>query len=149
VIFSEILRDELLAIETLSLLPSKLKPGVAAFTVTFVVANAEQPNVVTVYDIVAVPADAPLTTPLLLLTVATDVLDDVHAPPLAVLLSCVVVVVDIVVLPVIALTVGCGFTVIVNELGLPVHKVVLGVTLIVATTGVEPLFVAVNDGTIV
>ena len=41
-------------------------------------------------------------------------------------------------------TVGIGFTVIVNVCGVPVHPLTVGVTVIVATTGVVPAFTALN-----
>ena len=44
------------------------------------------------------------------------------------------------------LTDGVGFTVIVKVIGIPVHPVEEGVTVIVAVTGAAPRFVAVNDG---
>ena len=40
---------------------------------------------------------------------------------------------------------GVGFTVIVKETGVPVQPFAVGVTVIVATTAVVPLFVAVNE----
>ena len=39
-----------------------------------------------------------------------------------------------------------GFTVMVNVIVAPVHPLADGVTVIVATTGVVPAFVAVNEG---
>jgi hypothetical protein len=39
-----------------------------------------------------------------------------------------------------------GFTVIVKVIGVPLQPLAEGVTVIVATTGVEPVLVAVNDG---
>jgi len=44
-----------------------------------------------------------------------------------------------------SLTVGVGFTVIVNVSGVPVHALAEGVTVMVAVTGVVPVFVAVNE----
>jgi hypothetical protein len=44
------------------------------------------------------------------------------------------------------LTVGAGLTVIVNVKGVPTQALAVGVTVIVATTGVVPGFVAVNTG---
>ena len=75
----------------LTVLPAHRVAGVAvaeviegtALTVTVRVAVAfEQPPVpVIVYVIVVTPAATPLTTPVEILTVATAVLADVHAPP--------------------------------------------------------------------
>ena len=42
--------------------------------------------------------------------------------------------------------VGVGFTVIVNDNGVPTHPFAVGVTVIVATTGAVPLLIAVKDG---
>ena len=72
-----------------------------AFTFTVAWAFEVHPFVVTVYVIVAVPADTPLTTPLAS-TVATAVLDDVQTPPAVALVSAVVEPAQIVVIPVIA-----------------------------------------------
>ena len=44
------------------------------------------------------------------------------------------------------LTVAVGLTVIVNDNGVPTHPFAVGVTVIVATTGAVPPFVAVKDG---
>jgi hypothetical protein len=44
-----------------------------------------------------------------------------------------------------AFTVGVGLTVIVKVRGVPLHPLALGVTVIVATTGVVPVFTAVNE----
>ena len=44
------------------------------------------------------------------------------------------------------LTVGVGFTVIVNDRGVPTHPFAVGVTVIVAITGAVPALVAVKDG---
>jgi hypothetical protein len=41
--------------------------------------------------------------------------------------------------------VGVGLTVIVNVLGVPVHPLAEGVTVIVAVTGVAPVFVAAKE----
>lgn len=43
------------------------------------------------------------------------------------------------------LTGNDGFTVIVNERGVPVHPLAVGVTVMVATTCTVPVLVAVND----
>jgi hypothetical protein len=45
-----------------------------------------------------------------------------------------------------ALTVAVGYTVIVNDSGVPTHPFAVGVTVIVAVTVVMPLLVAVKDG---
>jgi len=42
--------------------------------------------------------------------------------------------------------VGVGFTVIVNDNGVPMHPLAVGVTVIVAITGAVPPLMAVNDG---
>jgi hypothetical protein len=42
--------------------------------------------------------------------------------------------------------VGVGFTMIVNDNGVPTHPLAVGVTMTVATTGAVPLLAAVNDG---
>ena len=44
------------------------------------------------------------------------------------------------------LTVAVGLTVIVNDNGVPTHPFAVGVTVIVAMTGVVPALVAVKDG---
>jgi len=46
---------------------------------------------------------------------------------------------------VMSFTVGIGFTVIVNVSGVPAHPLAEGVTVMVAITGVVPVFVAVNE----
>jgi len=43
-------------------------------------------------------------------------------------------------------TAGVGFTVIVNVLGVPGHPFTVGVTVIVALAGAEPVFTAVKPG---
>src|SRR5262245_54448601 len=43
------------------------------------------------------------------------------------------------------LNAGSGFTVIVNDCGVPVQPLLTGVTVIVAVTGEVPLLVALND----
>ena len=80
--------------------------------VTFTVACAfdVQPFVVTVYVIVALPADTPVTTPLAS-TVATAVFDDVQTPFEVALESAVVEPAHTSVVPVIAATTGRGLTV--------------------------------------
>ncbi len=84
----------------------------SAFTVTTVVAVPAQPNpLVTVYVITVVPADTPVTTPVAP-TVATPALLLLHVPPVVALARVVVPFEHIVVPPVIAATVGSGFTVI-------------------------------------
>ena len=45
-----------------------------------------------------------------------------------------------------AFTVGVGCTVMLNTIGLPVHPLAEGVTVMVATTVATPVLVAVNDG---
>lgn len=72
----------------------------------------------------------------------------VNVPPVGVLLNAV----DGTLAPehwligVIALTVGRGLIVIVKVIGVPVHPFLVGVTVIVAEIGVDPVFVAVNVG---
>jgi hypothetical protein len=44
------------------------------------------------------------------------------------------------------LTVGVGYTVMVNDSGVPTHPFAVGVTVIVAITVAVPLLVAVKDG---
>ena len=44
------------------------------------------------------------------------------------------------------LTVACGYTVIVNDIGVPEHPFAIGVTVMVAITVVVPALVAVKDG---
>jgi hypothetical protein len=44
------------------------------------------------------------------------------------------------------LTVGAGFTVIVNVIGVPTQPFAVGVTVMVAITGIAPALVAVNEG---
>jgi hypothetical protein len=44
------------------------------------------------------------------------------------------------------LTVACGYTVIVNDRGVPIHPFAEGVTVMVATTVTVPVLVAVKDG---
>lgn len=45
-----------------------------------------------------------------------------------------------------AKTVVVGFTVMVNDSGVPVHPFAVGVTVMVATSGAVPVLVAVNEG---
>lgn len=86
-------------------------PGsVDGLTVTFTVALVLPHPFVTVYEIVVVPVATPLTTPELL-TVATDGVTLVHAPPDVLLARVTVAPWQTVVLPVIALTVGKSETV--------------------------------------
>jgi hypothetical protein len=75
------------------------------FTVT--VADEEQPP--TVYDILAVPAVTPVTTPVEEPTLATDGAPLLHVPPVVAQLTVRVVPVQIVPAPVTAA--GCAFTV--------------------------------------
>ena len=44
------------------------------------------------------------------------------------------------------LTVACGYTVMVNDIGVPTQPFAVGVTVIVAITVVMPALVAVKDG---
>ena len=68
---------------------------------------------------VAVPVATGVTKPLAL-TVATAVLDDVHAPPVVTDVNCVVAPFLTVVVPVIAATVGKALT-FTNTVELPTH----------------------------
>ena len=78
-----------------------------ALTVTACVTKLVQPFAfVTVYVIVADPAETPLTTPVEASTVAVAVLDDVQTPPAGVLASVVVAPAHTLVVPVIAVTTG-------------------------------------------
>jgi len=88
-------------------LPLMLPP--VELTVT--TARVEHPQLATVYVIVAVPPDTPLTTPDEEPTVATDVLLLLHVPPPLALLSAVVAPGHTVSVPVIAA--GVDFTVII------------------------------------
>lgn len=85
----------------------------AAVIVTAVVADAVPQLLVTVYVIVAVPADTPLTTPvaLLMLAIVGELL--LHVPPLVVLVSVVVAPTHAVVVPLIVPANGSGSTVMV------------------------------------
>ena len=66
---------------------------------------------VTEYVMVADPAATPVTTPVEASTVATVASDDVHVPPVVADANCVVKPEHTFVAPVIAATVGNGFTV--------------------------------------
>jgi len=80
-------------------------------TVTDEVTVVTQPKpLVTVYDIVAVPADTPLTMPVKPI-VATEPSPLLHTPPLVASLSVVVEPAHTLMVPVIADTVGNGLTV--------------------------------------
>ena len=80
-------------------------------TVTVDVTIVTQPKpLVTVYDIVTIPADTPLTMPVEP-TVATNVLPLLHTPPLVASLNVVVEPAHTLMVPVIADTVGNGLTV--------------------------------------
>jgi hypothetical protein len=78
-------------------------------TVTVVVTVVGHPELVTVYDIVAVPAATPVTMPPE--TVATEVLDELHTPPVVTSDSVVVLPGHTDVVPVIAATTGYGLIV--------------------------------------
>ncbi len=81
-----------------------------AVTLTVACAFDVQPFVVTVYVIVAVPADTPVTTPVEL-TEAIAALDDVQTPFAVALASAVVEPEHTSVVPVIAATTGIALTV--------------------------------------
>jgi hypothetical protein len=77
-----------------------------AFTVTVVVAVVVQPfALVTVYEIVVLPAATPVTTPVAF-TVAVAVLAVDHTPPVVAFAKAVVAPAHTVVVPVIAATTG-------------------------------------------
>jgi hypothetical protein len=99
-----------------------------------------------VYVTVVVPSVPGVTTPEASIA-AMPASAIVHEPPLTVLVSVVDEPIHTTAVPLIVD--GNGFTVMVKEPGVPVHKLVFGVTLIVATTGVIPLFIAVKEGIIV
>jgi hypothetical protein len=84
----------------------------SGLTVTVLVAAFEQPfnMFVTVYDIVAVPADTPVTIPNIL-TVATAVFDELQVPKAVASESVIVLPAHTAVGPVIAFTGGRAFMV--------------------------------------
>jgi hypothetical protein len=79
-------------------------------TVTTTVVATEPQLLVTVYDIIDVPAVTPVTTPVAL-TLATPVDTELHTPPPAASVRFVVVVGQTVRPPVIVPAFGAGFTV--------------------------------------
>jgi hypothetical protein len=107
------------------------------------VAALWQPVLVDVNLKVAVPFEIPVTTPSLE-TVAMASLLLTHVPPMV---GDKVTVEPIQIVPPPPDTEGLGFTVILNVIGVPVHKTPLlveGVTLIVATISVVPVLTALN-----
>ncbi len=82
----------------------------AGLTVTIAVAAAVPQLLVTVYDMVDVPAATPVTTPVAL-TVATPVDTELHTPPIAASVKLVVVVGQTTRPPVIVPATGAGLTV--------------------------------------
>ena len=64
--------------------------GLLTATYNTFVALAQPPEPVMVYAIVAVPDETPDTTPVVKLTVATEVFDDDHEPPVCVEVNVVV-----------------------------------------------------------
>ena len=81
------------------------------FTVTVVDALSLHPlALMTKYLITLVPAATPVTTPVLLFTVATDVVVLLQLPPIIVLLNVVVLPIQTLAVPVFAATVGFAFT---------------------------------------
>ena len=91
--------------------PAVIVAVVPAFTFTVAVTAFVHPFAsVTVYVMVDVPAVTPVTTPVDD-TVATAVLDEDHVPPAVAEANCVVKPEHTFVAPVIAATVGNGFTV--------------------------------------
>ena len=88
--------------------------------------------------IVDVPALTPVTVPVMLLTVATEVADEVHTPPEVVLVNVVVDPTHASVVPPIAASVGNAFTFTVAW-AFEVHPFVVTVYVIVAVPAVTPL----------
>ncbi len=84
----------------------------AGFTVTIVVADAVPQPLVTVYEIIAVPDETPVTTPVDP-TVATPVVPELHEPPLPLVLNVLVPATHIFVVPVMVPALGAGLTAIV------------------------------------
>ena len=117
-----------------------------AFTFTVACAFEVHPFVVTVYVIVAVPADTPLTTPLAS-TVATAVLDDVQTPPAVALVSAVVEPAHTSVVPLIAATTGIGLTVTVVVTD-ALHPFVVTVYVIVVLPAATPVTTPVDASTV-
>jgi hypothetical protein len=99
-----------------------------AVTLTVACAFDVQPFVVTVYVIVAVPADTPVTTPVEL-TEAIAALDDVQTPFAVALASAVVEPEHTSVVPVIAATTGIALTVTVSTALVVEQPFVVTVTL--------------------
>ena len=89
----------------------EITPPAIAFTVTIVVVIAVPQLVFTVYEISAVPAVIPVTTPEEDPTVATEVTPLVQVPPVVELLKVVVPLVHKLIVPVIEPTPGDAFTV--------------------------------------
>jgi hypothetical protein len=101
--------------------PAVIVAVVPAFTFTVAVTEFVHPFAsVMLYVIVAVPAVTPVTTPVAD-TVATAVFDDVHVPPVVADANCVVKPEHTFVAPVIAATVGNGFTVTVVAVDVAEH----------------------------
>src|SRR6478735_8337928 len=96
-----------------------------ALTVTVVVLVPTQPFVVTVYEMMLVPAVTPVTTPLLSI-VATDSLLLLHTPLAVASVSVVVNPAHTLVVPLMAATTGIALTVIVVVL-VPTHPLVVTV----------------------
>ncbi len=95
----------------IGVLPDIVPASGNGLTVTALVATAVPQPLVTEYDMVVVPADAPVTIPVALPIAAIVVLDDVHTPPPAALLRVVVAPAQTAAVPVIAPALGSGFTV--------------------------------------
>jgi hypothetical protein len=102
-----------------------IAPAVAPVdTVTRCVVDTVAQLEVTVYVIVALPAATPFTTPVALLTVATDVLLLLQVPPLTVSASVIAALTQTLVRPVIVPVAGAEPTeMILNALAVP-HEVV-------------------------
>ncbi len=107
---STVLESVVVFPEHIAVLPLMVPAVGDVVMVTLVVVIAVPQDVGTEYDIVAVPATMPVTTPDALI-VATDVLDEAHVPPLTVLDSVDVRPVHIDVVPDIVPALGAGFTV--------------------------------------
>jgi hypothetical protein len=106
---AELLNEVVLPAQTVAV-PVMVPASGSGLTVTICVATAVPQLFVTVYDIVAVPADTPVTTPLVL-TVAIPEAPVLHVPPLTELLNVVVLPAQTVAMPVIAPASGSGLTV--------------------------------------
>jgi len=100
-------------LEQIAVVPLIVPAFGAAVTVTVLVAVAfvHPPVPTTVYVIVVVPADTPVTAPELTSIVATEVLLEDHVPPIPVVLNVVEPFEQIAVVPLIVPAFGCAVTV--------------------------------------